>query len=120
MKKKSQNKKQNGETSTSTQHNTSRPLEKNLLKEHYSKAETIEPEEPFEWNDIGDGFYAVGKKDGPFTLTLGNNACSGRSFKSTKEAKDYKDSKPWELILITSDIYHKLVNQTIEKAKKGV
>lgn len=120
MEKKSKNTKQNGETSTSTQPKKSRPLEKSLLKEHYSEAETIEPEKAFNWHDIGDGFYAVGKKGGPFTLTLGSNACSGRSFKTKKEAKDYKDSKPWELILITSDIYHKMVNEAIKKAEKGV
>ena len=121
MEKKQSSKNPIGVLPTSTPRKESQTSKKNPDKELYSKSEeepeVMEHEERFTWHDIGDGFYAVGKDSGPFTMTLGKEACSGRSFKTIKAAKTYKDSKPWELILIAGDIYHKLAQEQLEKLK---
>lgn len=56
------------------------------------------------WNDIGDGFWAVGN-NGKFSLVFAGNVVSAKGFETAAEAKKYKDSKPWEVILIATAIY---------------
>lgn len=51
-------------------------------------------------------------RDGKTQIAVGNRIVSGKVFESTKEAKEYIDSKPWGLIVATCgaayDIMHNI------------
>lgn len=100
---------------TSKQFKESKKCAKSLLKEHYSEAEKFEKDEAFEWEDIGEGFYAVGTKHGPKTLCFGSDCVSGEKFKNTKEAKAYVAKKPWPLIMMVTAIYTQRINEIKNK-----
>lgn len=114
MKKKNMNDANSGEP-MSKQYKGSDALAKSLLKEHYSEAEEMKTEEKFEWNDIGNGFFSVGKKDGPKTLCFGSDCVSGEKFESDAAAKKYVDEKPWPLIMMVAAIYTERINEIKNK-----
>ena len=103
MKKNVMNAESNG-ASMSTQSKGSKTYAKSLLKERYSEAEEMKEEEKFKWEEIGDGFYAVGTKNGPKTLCFGSDCVSGEKFKDTAAAKAYVAKKPWPLIMMVTAI----------------
>lgn len=88
---------------------------KSLLKGHYDEAEEMKEEEKFEWEEIGDGFYSVGKKDGPKTLCFGSDCVSGEQFKDAKAVKAYVAKKPWPLIMMVGAIYTQRINEIKNK-----
>lgn len=100
---------QNGGRSTSTQSATSEMCAKSLLKDHYSEAEEMDHEQ-FEWIELGEGFYAVGKP-GVYTLCFGNDCVCGEKFGTIEEAKHYVEKKPWQLILMCSAIYAERIRE---------
>lgn len=99
----------------SKQSKESKKFAKSLLKEHYSEAEEMEKEEKFEWEEIGYGFYSVGKKDGPKTLCFGSDCVSGEKFEDTKAVKAYLAKKPWPLIMMVTAIYTERINEIKNK-----
>lgn len=85
----------------------------NLYKQS-SNSEKVEAEvNEMNWEDIGDGFYAVGK-DGAYNLVFCQQVVSPKTFETTEEAEEYKNEKPWELILIATSVY----NERIQSIKK--
>lgn len=44
------------------------------------------------------GFFICPKINGKYRIALQNQLCSELEFKTLKDATDYIDSKPWELI----------------------
>ena len=106
-----QNTNQNGETSTSTQHNTSKILGKSLLRDHYSEAEETEVEQQ-KWEKLKNGpFMAVGPEGGPYKLTFGNHVVSPMKFKNIEEAEEYVNKKEWDLILVTTAVFMDVANK---------
>lgn len=85
----------------------------NLYKQS-SNSEKVEAEvDEVNWEDIGDGFYAVGK-DGAYNLVFCQQIISPKTFETKEKAKKYKDQKPWEIILIATSVY----NERIQSMKK--
>lgn len=101
--------------SMSTQSKESKTCAKSLLKERYSEAEEFEKDEAFEWEDIGNGFFAVGTKHGPKTLCFGSDCVSGEKFKDARTAEAYVMKKPWPLIMMVAAIYTQRVNEIKNK-----
>lgn len=99
--------------STSHGSSTQNSSIENLYKQS-SNSEKVEAEvNEMNWEDIGDGFYAVGK-NGAYNLVFCQQIVSPKIFETREEAKKYKDKKPWELILIATSVY----NERIQSIKK--
>ena len=77
----------------------------------------IEKEERFDNHEIkGTPFRIVGTP-GKYTLCIGMQVVSPKSFKNLKEATIYVNKKPWDLILIATKIYSIMWDQTNKKSK---
>lgn len=66
-------------------------------------------------------------EDSPFTIIYSNHAyhicianqiVGNQPFKDITAAEEYIAQKPWQLILTSAYIYHKLVQQKVEEAEK--
>lgn len=98
-------------------------MESNIEKLEKSSKEIEEVKtEQFETISLGDldekyePFNLVGKK-GKYTLVLGNTAVWEKEVKSTEEAKELLEQKPWKLTLIATKVYSEYVNEYIKKQK---
>lgn len=105
------------ETTTSTQSKKSEISAKSRNKAGYSTNGTIEKEDRFDNHEIkGTPFRIVGTP-GNYTLCVGMQAVSPKSFKNLKEATMYVNQKPWDLILITTKIYSLMWDENNKKSK---
>lgn len=108
------------DTPTSEQSTKSKTYGKRLSKETSSKVKIEEVEQNI-WEEIeGTPFHLVGPKGGTLSITLGKQVVSPQGFKTIKEAKEYIDQKPWELILIATMTYGLMVEEANKNAKKQV
>ena len=105
------------ETTTSTQSKKSEMFAKPQNRDDYSTDGVVEKEERFNNHEIkGTPFRIVGTP-GSYTLCVGMQAVSPRSFKDLKEATMYVNKKPWDLILITTKIYSLMWDENNKKSK---
>lgn len=66
---------------------------------------------------LGDGFFAVGTKNAGFVLCFTNQVVSERKFASVDECQDYLNGRPWEVILIATAIYAKMLDEVMTDKK---
>lgn len=52
-----------------------------------------------EWNKIENSPFATVKIDKRYHIVMGTSMMSNKQFKTRKEAENYVETKPWEIIL---------------------
>ena len=105
------------DTTTSTRFKESETSAKSRNKETFLNDGVVEKEERFDNHEIkGTPFRIVGTP-GSYTLCVEMQAVSPRAFKNLKEATNYVNKKPWDLILITTKIYSLLWDENNKKNK---
>ena len=71
-----------------------------------------------EFNDCP--FRAIMNDKNEWEIVLGYHKVSFEKFKTQKEAKDYIDTKPWELILIGAASYADLLKENEKETKNSI
>lgn len=72
-------------------------------------------EQLFEIEQVENTPFNLIKQDERVKIIIGNQIASEKDFPTFQGAKDYINSKPYELILISSYIYHNLVNDSVKQ-----
>lgn len=68
----------------------------------------------FERENVEETMFSLVTDENGTKITIGNDIVSEKVFENKNEAIEYIDSKPWELIVISSYMYSKLVSKIKE------
>lgn len=77
------------------------------------KTEVVKPK----IQELSGPFTCIKGVNGKWTVGLMGNQCVKQEFTTKKAAREYVESKPWELILIAAGIYTEKLLE-IKKSKK--
>ena len=62
--------------------------------------------------------FRIVLSDECYKIVLGNQIMTSRTFETTKDAEDYLNTKPWEIIMTMCAITCGLIKQQTKKTKK--